>query len=634
MALLPQAHAQVAAAIPPLSSRFALSEAVPVYRLPTLDNDSLDAVHNRPDESGYTGHTFGVVLPCDIDLARAGRWDTLASGDKVWRLKIYSEHARGFRISCDRFQLPPGASLHFYDTKGTRIYGAYTQHNNQPHGKFGTGVLPKGVADPGLFHLNKISYVFVDRDHIGDAAPCHNDVNCLPWVNEWCNEIRAVVKIAYRTEVSPGDIRDNWGSGVLVNNTNENFSPFILTAKHIADGGTSGTSVDHEIWTIYYNFQAPSCAENFTGNDMMRTMGVNVLTTNSGSSGPCPDLGLLESIEEIPLGYNIYFAGWNRNKRSNWPSDDIVTIHHPQADLKKVSEGRVVGTTAGQKCYEVKYDLGLGIVESGSSGAPSFDINHRIVAIQSQTGMDCEDDNVKVRQGNIAKAHESGINFDWYGYLGGGNTLNGIDPLGACQVDLVLHGNLYPGNDWQAKNEILVQAERSISTWPNPQPTLIQATPSYMFVSHSSDYTFRAGRSVTLLPGFKVENGNRFLAEIGDCESFDGCGFNFEAVPGGMAPAGPNVPAPVDPQDSTRPPPGFSIQPNPTGGQVSLRFPEAVQEVKCTLTTLWGKVVWTRRLRGTLAEIHLDFSDQRPGTYLLKVEIEGTSSQQKLVIRP
>ncbi|MEZ4829198.1 MAG: T9SS type A sorting domain-containing protein [Bacteroidia bacterium] len=360
---------------------------------------------------------------------------------------------------------------------------------------------------------------------------------------------------------------------------------------------------------------------------------MEVVTSNISSAGSCPDLGLLKSLESIPLGYNIYFSGWNRDKRSNWPSDEIVTIHHPQGDLKKVSKGEVVGTTAAGKCYEVEYNLGLGIVEGGSSGAPSFDENHRVVAIQSSGALTCEESEAGVNQGNIEKAHESGIEFDWYTYLGGGKTLNGIDPIGICQEQLEIFGNLYPGNDWQKKNAILIQAASSIVVSPNNMQTTIQQTPSYMTVSNLSDYTFRAGSSVKFMTGFKIEYGNRLLANISSCEVAEGCGLNFEPVPENV-----NTFQPLsfpDTANFTTPAIGdlISIYPNPSRGLISVNLFTKWKNVKCVITSFHGKVIWSQTFIQSIPHsLTIDLSNEPSGMYHFSMETEKEIVYKKFTL--
>ncbi|MEZ4829197.1 MAG: hypothetical protein R3C61_23365 [Bacteroidia bacterium] len=220
--------AQVSLPILPFSKQYELNSEIPILELPHFNNDSLDFLFNNPTKSTYTKNTVGLVTPLDIDMLRLGRWDSIESEKIVWRLRLISPGSKGLRISCDQFLLPKGASLFFYDSTGSRCYGAFTELNNQPHGRFSTGILPmedvtieynhhsnnQEIIAP--FHINKISYIFRVQD-IGEAdQQCDIDANCPNWANEWCNEIRSVVKILFRSRIGIVET-DNIGSGVLIN---------------------------------------------------------------------------------------------------------------------------------------------------------------------------------------------------------------------------------------------------------------------------------------------------------------------------------------------------------------------------------------------------------------------------------
>ncbi len=624
--LLNPHFAQVSLPIDPLSDAYKLKPMVSEYVLPAYNNDSLDHVHNQP--SHFTSNTFGVSIPVDIDLCQYGQWDTLANGMLVWRLRIFSPTANGFKAIFDRFHLPKSGSLFFYRPDKSSIYGAFTAYNNKDHMKFGTAsifgkeliveynVSQEDVSHSSL-HFNEIVHIFTNVDQLGDAAACQTDVNCTPWANEWCNEIRSVVKIEFREENAMEEGRWNYCSGVLVNNTNNNFDPYILTAKHCihrllippTPANTNPTAiVKPELWTIYYNFQTPQCGI-VKGNDRMSTVGVEVLTFSEGSG--CPDIGLLRVTSIIPLGYNIFFAGWNRSNRNNWPSDEITTIHHPKGDLKKITDAEI---DKSQKdlpfypnlvtCYEVNYNQ-TGIIEDGSSGAPSFLEDHRISSIQSQDFQTCDDRSTPAIHGALKSLHDLG--FDWYNFLGGGETLDGIDPLNACQPNISIVGKMYPGNDWQQKNEITIQAGNTITAAPNNISTEIMKNSTY-FPTNKSQYVFKAGTKISLLPGFKVERGAELTAEIAPCDDPQECGINYEPVPERLAQT-----SYVEKDELM-----FKIYPNPCSSFINIEA-ENDNEISTDIRILNSLGQELSHLKGAKLPIQIDLSGYPGGYYFLNL---------------
>ena len=75
----------------------------------------------------------------------------------------------------------------------------------------------------------------------GTSLDCHNNVNCLPWIQNWCNEIRSVVKIRFRE--GPEEEWNSCSGGII--NT-ESGEPLILTARHCVESGYMP-----EEWEVY-----------------------------------------------------------------------------------------------------------------------------------------------------------------------------------------------------------------------------------------------------------------------------------------------------------------------------------------------------------------------------------------------
>lgn len=610
-----------------LSSLTKLSSNIPKIVIKEFNNDSLfEAINIRLEKPT----AFALALKADIALNKTGVTDILPDGNVVWRVQISSPTALGYKIACDSFFLPKGASLYFYSPDKKHVYGAYTHLNNNSNKTFATGSMygnnliieincSQDIFDEIQFHIDRISYRYVpyNSDHFGNSLDCHNNVNCSPWINDWCNEIRSTIKFEYL------GVDDVWRacSGVLVNNSFENFDPILITSAHCGQTNAAGGIIgkDPHQWVVYFNFQSPNCNPNEIGNDEMRTVGID--TIGHVFSAICPDIGMLRITETRYLNYNVYFAGWNLVQEfPDLPSEDVTIFHHPRGDGKKVTEGTLyrpfdpLDPKKGTECWYGNFTNG--ILEPGSSGSPVFDINHRIIGITrgGESEPDCE--TKKFNSGILGRAatsHENASSesaaWDWPLVMGDEMEIDGIDPLGSCQPVIELIGKFFPGNDWQNKNEIIIQAGNSITAAPNNESTVITASPLYMWPNpttplHQSNYVFRAGNSISLKQGFSVEAGNQFRAELGSCLDFDGCGFNHASRLG-------NVEMQETLQESH-----LSIFPNPTANRINIAFNE---DFCYTLLSIEGKYLGKKDC--SINQKASLYTESLPsGVYLLKIE--------------
>lgn len=173
-----------------------------------------------------------------------------------------------------------------------------------------------------------------------------------------------------------------WCSGSLVNNAEEDYTLYFLTAFHCGDlnapfGTISTVDInDIESWIFMFNYESPTCS-NIDGPTFHTISGATYRSIRSTS-----DFLLVELSSIPPPNYYSYFAGWSRS--SSTPSNTIG-IHHPSGDIKKISFDddpptsiNYLETTSGTSHWRF-IDWDLGTTEGGSSGSPLFDQNHRII---------------------------------------------------------------------------------------------------------------------------------------------------------------------------------------------------------------------------------------------------------------
>ncbi len=217
---------------------------------------------------------------------------------------------------------------------------------------------------------------------------------------------------------------------------------------------------------------------------------------------------LMELYSTPPPDYNIFYAGWDRNKRSDLFSF-VAGIHHPHGGKKAVSEGTFV-TNSNPNFWRVKWDRNDAPTAPGSSGSPLFEeFYDRVVGDLSYGTSECDNTNGVDRYGKFRKQWSDigGSDKRLKDWLDpNGNDPTAIDGRDPCFDNLLIQNrNFYPASQYQPFNKVTIQAANTITT-------------SYtVTIKVGSEYHFTAGSFITLEPGFTAEAGSNFLASIAPC---------------------------------------------------------------------------------------------------------------------
>ncbi|MCX7954764.1 MAG: T9SS type A sorting domain-containing protein [Bacteroidales bacterium] len=341
---------------------------------------------NRPPIVGYSIFT-------DVSLNNAGEWTELPDkSGSIWRVQFKAPGALALGVYYDKFRLPYGVELFLYNEDKTQIIGAFTYENNDESGLFATELIYGDVVNIEMFvparcvgnidfHINEISYVFRGINNIRKSMmwtdpsdECEVNVNCSPVGDNWQDEKRGVARIYLKAGSFYG-----FCSGSLINNTNQDCTPYFLSAYHCYEGASAN---DLNQWIFYFNYEAPGCT-NPTTEPSSNTMTGCTLKAYGNMNGGS-DFLLVQLKQAVPASYNPYMNGWNRNNSVTGPG---VSIHHPSGSIKKISTYNTATSStypgaannAHWRVVWVSNPNGWGVTEEGSSGAPLFDANGLIV---------------------------------------------------------------------------------------------------------------------------------------------------------------------------------------------------------------------------------------------------------------
>ena len=389
-----------------------LSEVEPNI-LPSFD---LQAIKDEDKTNDYLFDKpwrFGYMHSVNYGF-EDGQWDVLENGDRIWRILISSEGALSLNFIFDNLFIPKGGSLYLYNDDHSDLLGAYTHKQNQEGGVLGTWLVngdsvwieyyePLSVQGQGTLHIAKATHGYRNADTfnlakgLNDSGDCNLDVDCS--IGEDWEELKEHNKRSAGILLSGGS---GFCSGALINNTENDGTPYFLTANHCYSNPAS--------WAFRFGWISPNsvCATTENSSNGPTNMTISGATLRARDAGS--DFALVEINSEIPEEWDRVFAGWD--KSDNFPEFQ-VGIHHPSGDVMKVCRDDNPATkevNGGAQTWEI---VGgglfggweIGVTEPGSSGSPLFDQEGRIIGQLFGGGAACSGTN-------------DNNQFDYYGRVG------------------------------------------------------------------------------------------------------------------------------------------------------------------------------------------------------------------------
>lgn len=402
----------------------------------SVDPQHVDAMRalDQPKDQPFQ---FAIPVGVSLNPSNSG-FIIRKGGETVWVLPLSSKGALSLNIILSPFNLPEGAYIYVYDPERRIVRGAFT--NESVSGTLSMPVMPlpgdrlvlechfPGSAIPGKsIGVSQVAHDFMGffgpdgtKDlYYGRSDVCETDLNCSTNAN-YLKASRSVVRLL----VAGSELC----SGVMVNNTGNEYKAYILTANHCIEDQSKATN------TIFvFNYRSPSC----DGPDMtnMYTLtGSQLRATN-----PDIDFTLVELNQFPSMVFRPLFSGWDITTTT--PANTF-TLHHPEGDVMKLSiddnppitaSFPVEGFVASGFWRILKWDLGA--TEKGSSGAPLFDQNGRLRGTLTGGAATCTDPSNDyyaklIRMFSITSVPSTHLR-PWLDPAGTGATLvGGRDPYG------------------------------------------------------------------------------------------------------------------------------------------------------------------------------------------------------------
>jgi hypothetical protein len=341
----------------------------------------IDEDKNREaDPENPVPYRFAKSITTDFSSENKdlGTWETLPGKSHLWRIRILSDGAKSINLGITKFSLPEGAKLWIYSYDCEYVEGPYLD-KDKTRGQLWTPIIPSdqivielyvpfGALREPVVVIGKVNYGYrgIERENKvfrSPRGPCNIDVACLE-DDSLQDQIRSAAFYSLNG--------DYICSGVLLNNTRGDFTPYFLTACHC------GVDCDnaHTI-VVYWNYQSQEChkcSDHGLGGSLKYNQ-VGAFCRARWGRKVGSDFALVELKEKPHPSYNVYYSGWNASNKTSKPASG-VGIHHPCYSLKAISFGRI-SYEEGQeeesraKYWTVKWEKGT--VQNGSSGSGLWD---------------------------------------------------------------------------------------------------------------------------------------------------------------------------------------------------------------------------------------------------------------------
>ena len=350
---------------------------------------AVDASKNAVSETADRSKPFQVGYPRDIPANLRSlpltslAWQPLADGSHVARVEILAPDAAAFRIGYRVDGPAAGVQVRFAGIGRDEVYAAPVTAADRAWSPVLEGdtatlelrVLPGFDAARFAVTLDQLSHFVAtpasmgqkDFRHIGKSGACNIDVACV------ANPSRALLDAA--KAVAKMVFTDGGASflctGPLLNSTSG--ADYFYSAAHCVSSQTTASTVN-----TYWFFDAISCNSLAIPPFQLVPGGANLLVTDLTM-----DVTLMQLRQSPPIG--AVRAAWDATVIPT--NTNLVGLHHPAGDLKKFSQGNMLGYVKGPLTYRsvprpqagkdsfISVQWAQGTTEEGSSGSGVFTYN-------------------------------------------------------------------------------------------------------------------------------------------------------------------------------------------------------------------------------------------------------------------
>lgn len=418
----------------PKSFKTGLRNSTTVIPVNIPVNFSPDSILEENEKNLKEGkpRIYAKEIDTCLNTENSGEWKYNSDGSSIWIMAIRAEGAAGIILYFENFHIYKGGKLFIYNKKKSQVLGAFTEKTNPKTWKFATQplrgdqIIIEYEAEPGtlmpVLDIKSIGYVFYGSGLEGSNSlragevntSCMVPIDCIEgaaWQNEKNGICEMIMKIGDKAYLCTGSV---------INNTAEDFKPYIISANHCFNvNGDTPSNEDLSMWIFKFHYEKVNCNYTKTLYETKSIVGCTKIANNPLNNGSDGLLLLLN--DTIPDNYNVYYNGWDR---TNNGTESGSCIHHPQGEemcISTIKDKTENGTwndqtntgapSATWRVYYKKTDNGHGVVLSGSSGSPLFNKNKLIIGTLTGGATSCSE------EGTGKSSYFGKLYYHWDKYL-------------------------------------------------------------------------------------------------------------------------------------------------------------------------------------------------------------------------
>jgi len=341
------------------------------HDLPVLNTDAFFAQDVQDGLSKDKPYRFAYPLVVNISLSSHGEWSSVHNGGRIWRLGLRSTDAYSMTVNFTDFNIPEGSYVYIYNNDRTDYLGPLGWDDNKAGIEF--SMRPITGDKIVIEYYEPVENFGEGKLKIGSIAHAYRNLHSTDFGDKGCAHLLSFEEFPELKNISTSVmmmIVDNGtraSTGVLVNNTRNDGTPYLLTSVQALIG-------DPESWVFIANFNQDDC-ENDPGNCMSRALiGAEVLYTDYVSG-----VALLRLKDTPRKEWKTFYSGWDFDALF---SGKYVSIQHGLGRMQTISTFYGLPTSDyWGKWKTLKLEgWNLGSTLPGAVGSPLFNSRGQLVS--------------------------------------------------------------------------------------------------------------------------------------------------------------------------------------------------------------------------------------------------------------